>query len=240
MSDEAETTKEVIEDAPEPQQARAEPVAQPVTATPPVQQRQTVQHNIPQFVTPAQITRARETAARLDEQLGAGGALKTLIEDVTGVSEETARENFGLRNTVQAQGRNLNVISAWQEHDGDPQFKDYPSTVARADYVKVRQEVENDPHYQGADPAFIDVAARERFYAQARNRQSTPPAATGAANNTPEPVVRQVGATRVVPRGVKPAAPVPQRKLTVQESLERGEIPSGFTPQQIEAEFSQQ
>jgi hypothetical protein len=233
MADPAEETVETTAGEPDPQPVEPvrpsrEPVQQVQPPPPPVQ---------PTYRPPERIIRAREAAGKLDEMLGASGALKNVIEDLAGVAEDTDRENVQLRQQVRATTDGLNGLGFWQQHDRDPKNKDYPSSDAQADYQKDLATAMSNSMYAGYSPEDRQLAAqaeaRGRFFARVEFRQ---------ANNKTEPEkepataqTRQVGPTRVVPKGVRQVAPAPAKKLTIAEYIERGELPPGYTEADVQA-----
>lgn len=235
MADELENTTQTDDPPPLP----AETVQQQPAVQPRQETRQPIQPTRPQFSTPEPLNRARSRAAALDEQFGANGQLKGLIDDISGVTESVMQENMGLREQVEMQGNNLTGIDYWQRHDMDPKNKDYPSSVARNDYLKDLAAARSNPIYAGSSPAMLDAMARAEAYGSlnARIDSRRNSVQTTTVNAPATSTVKPVGTTRPIPRGATQAPPAPEKKLTIQQQLEQGQIPGGFTEDQINAEF---
>jgi len=222
MSEEAteqvEAEPEVEQEAPQPVQ----PPRQEVVYQPPPE---------PEYKSPDQLVRARERAAELDTALGANGQLKGIIDDIATVADTAVRESVELRGKVRDHDLDLGGVAYWMNHDANN--KDYPAAQARADYLRIRQEVQSDSQYANYSAQdrklAIDIAARERFNAGVSARKVETP----ANNEVVKEPVRRVGSTRVVPRGATQAPPPPQKRMTVAEYLEQGKLPPGITEAQV-------
>lgn len=216
----------------------AAPAAAAATPAQPRPQRQA--YTAPDVQTPSQIARAKQSAAQLDETLGAGGQLKQLIDDMAGVTETVYRENVQLRDRVDMQGQGIDQMDFWTQHDADPQNKDYPSSAARADFQKdLASARDNYAHMPAAQREGYALAeARGRYFSRLDSRRAASASnkdADGQQEDAPE--TRPVGSRRPIPRGLRQAPPQPVKKLTVQEYLDQGKVPPGYSEDQINAEF---
>lgn len=251
-AEQTENQGEVLDSTGEEAQANEAQAAPPPARA----QRQVQRNEPPAYQTPERLLRAREQFKTIDADLGTGGKLSGAINELIETTDEFARENATLRHQLQQQGKAINGMGFWQQHDSDPQNAAYPSSQAKQDYQDIMDEVAADPNYVGVDEKGLAIAARERFFANLPRHR-----ADAAANNTtdaagqdtgqqaqhqtqqtqqatqqPRQVVKTVGSTRVIPRSTRNTAPPPQRRMTVTEMLERDAMPADVRAR-VEQEF---